>query len=47
MIIYKSPRAPTAFGRWVLLDEVRGSSPVDCRERSAAHAVNIQKSDIM
>ena len=33
---YKSSRKPTAFRRWVLLNEVLGSSPVPRRARSAA-----------
>ena len=35
-VVYKSSRKPTAFRRWVLLNEVLGSSPVPRRARSAA-----------
>ena len=36
VLMYKSTRKPTAFRLWVLLNEVRGSSPVPRKARSAA-----------
>ena len=34
-LIYKSSRKPTAFKRWVFLNEVRGLNPVPRKARSA------------
>ena len=44
-LIYKSSRKPTAFKRWVFLNEVRGLNPVPRKARSATFIWASSKAD--
>ena len=44
-LIYKSTRKPTAFKRWVFLNEVRGLNPVPRKARSATFIWASSKAD--